>query len=300
MQPASAASDRYGHVSRSLYRAGWFEAARQLARLLPRSVLRALAAALGTLYALLSPAKMRVLRHNLALIVPGAATPALCCRTCRNFARTLADYFYLAGRTKAEAFDLIGEKSGYDYLVTARAPGRGALLLTAHLSFFELGGLMTELGFPTVALSLPEPNAALSRWRADYRRRWAVDTIQVGEDAFAFTAIRHALARGLFVAVLIDRPPSAQGVRVQLPGGTLTCSGGILYLAMLTGCPVVAVAITEQANGQYRLEARPPLSFEGMAPTPENLQIATQRVMDDLAPIIAAHPDQWFQFAPLE
>jgi lauroyl/myristoyl acyltransferase len=204
-------------------------------------------------------------------------------------------------RAVQAAIDLVDERRGFEHLKAAHDAGCGALLLTAHLSFFELGGaVMHEFGYPMVALTNPEPSPALTAWRAAYRARWGVETVEVGPEQWQFVEIVKHLKAGKFVAALFDRPHATQSFAAELPGGRLPCSSGILLLALLAGCPVVPVSVVAKPNRRYRLEALPPITIERRGSPGEMLQHYTQVLVDALRPIITAHPRQWFQFAPLD
>ena len=69
---------------------------------------------------------------------------------------------------------------------------------------------------------------------------------------------------------------------------------------VLGQCPVIPVTVVAKPNRRYRLEALPPITIERSAKSSEMLQRHTQELVDALLPIIAAHPEQWFQFAPLD
>jgi lauroyl/myristoyl acyltransferase len=159
---------------------------------------------------------------------------------------------------------------------------------------------MTDLGFSTVALTVKEPDDSLTRWREEYRKRWGVGTLEVGEDPFALAALRAELSQGKFVVALFDRPVGANPSRVKMPHGDLPCASGILYLALLTECPIVVVAVTEKQNGRYRVEAFEPMNFEKGRANAARVNAAAQQAMDYLAPVIARESSSWFQFAPLE
>jgi KDO2-lipid IV(A) lauroyltransferase len=286
------------HRLEATYRAGWFSVGKAAAALFPRRVLRAFAAWCGKFFAWTHPGHVDVVRRNLALL--GTAGPLNPANVYAEFGRVLADYFYLGSRSLAAASALIEDRIGFEHLRAAHAAGRGALLLTPHLSFFELGGVvMREFDFPMVALTNPEPSAALGRWRADYRRRWGVETVEVGEHELQFMEIAKHLRSGKFVAALFDRPHPSQSFSARVPGGVLPCSSGILLLALVASCPVIPVTVFVKPNGKYRLEALPPITIQRCGTSAEILQRHTQVLVDALLPTIASHPRQWFQFAPL-
>ena len=86
------------------------------------------------------------MRKNLALLGPTSEADAVAVYA--EFGRVLADYFYAGARSVQTAIDLVDERLGFEHLKAAREAGRGALLLTPHLSFFELGSaVMHEFGY---------------------------------------------------------------------------------------------------------------------------------------------------------
>jgi len=280
------------------YRAGWFGLGERMGRALPRSFLRMLGAAWGRIFAWTHPRNVALVRKNLDLL--GGARRPNAVNVYANFGKVLADYFY-AARSVEAAVRLVDEQRGFEHLTAAHAAGRGALLLTPHLSFFELGSaVMHRMGISMVALTNPEPTPELTQWRAAYRARWGVETIEVGGEQWQFVEIVKHLNAGKFVAALFDRPHASQSFSATLPGGLLPCSSGILLLALLGKSPIIPVTVVAKPNRRYRLEALPPISMERTGTSTEMLQRYTQVLVDALLPIIAANAEQWFQFAPLD
>ncbi|MDD4932894.1 MAG: lysophospholipid acyltransferase family protein [Methylacidiphilaceae bacterium] len=288
-------------VSRPLYRSRWFALGVLAARFLPRRVVRGIGAGAALAFAFLRPKHAAVVARNLRRILARPVREADSRRVYGNFGKAIGDYFYLGSRSAACARGLVEERIGYEGLASAHRRGKGALLLTGHLGLFELGGaLLSGFGFPTVILTFPEPDQDLSRWRSTYRRRWGVETLEIGEDAFSFLAVRKELSQGKFVAALVDRPSPTSRVSVRLPHGRLPVSTGILYLAMLEEVPVFVVTVTEKANRRYRVWCSPPLLFSDRGSEENALEAASQQVFALLVPEIQAHWSQWYQFVPLE
>jgi lauroyl/myristoyl acyltransferase len=281
------------------YRAGWFALGERVAGFCPRGLLRAAATCWGKIFAWTHPRNVAVVRQNLALL--GHVRPPDPVEVYAQFGRVLADYFYAGARPLSAAIGLVDERHGFEHFQAARAAGGGALLLTPHLSFFELGSVvMHEHGYAMAALTNPEPTPELTAWRAAYRLRWGVETIEVGAGQLQFMEIVRHLNAGKFVAALFDRPHASQSFSARLPGGVLPCSSGILLLALLARCPVIPVTVVAKPNGRYRLEALPPITIERRGSSAETLQYYTQVLVDALLPTLTAHPEQWFQFAPLQ
>jgi KDO2-lipid IV(A) lauroyltransferase len=283
----------------SFYSASAFGAAAFLARLLPLRVTRAIAAVGGLYYAFTHPAKVRVVRGNLRLL-----NPSLGMKKARQvyaeFGRTLADYFYIGTRSAADAAKIISRITGQEHLHAAHRAGHGALIVTAHLGLFELGGLlMAQSGFPSAALTFPEPSQPLTDWRTAFRRRWNVDTIEIGADNFAFLQIAQRLRQGCFVATLIDRPHPRESIPVQLPNGIAHFSTAILLLAAQCGTPVIPATMVRQSDGSYHAQVFEPLFIKEKGSRTETLELYSQRIADILLPVLRAHPEQWYQFVPL-
>lgn len=300
--PLAQAKDyRERRFYRALYHRRGFEWILLGWRLLGRRGAWFISRALGLFYALAHPETVRAVRDNIALLDPSRATFPGACRLFMNQAENFSTYGRLALRPTADVVDMLGFRQGFEHLQRARERGRGCLLVTGHLGFFELGGLvMAQLGFPMTALTLPEPSTALTRWRAEFRARWGVKTIVVGDHSFSVLDIVRSLREGAFVASLADRPYDGNAVPVDLPHGRIMFSTGPVLLALLAECPIVPVGITRQPDGKYHIEARAfiePVWQDGDRQA--TLTRYTREIAAALVPLFAAYPDQWYHFSPL-
>jgi len=274
-----------------------------LGKWLPRRVAQWAGSTISLLYAHLQPSRVGVVQRNLVLIKARTVTKEEARAVFREFGRTLGDYFHLAERPAATALGLISEHVGWEHFETVRQLGRGGLLLTPHLSFFALGHLAARAsGSEFVAPTKPGTAPALTAWRAAYRARWGVQTVEIGsEDSFVFLDVARHLDAGRFVAALVDRPNSTKTYPVTFPGGATGFSGAILLLAMARGCPVLPVTTARLADGTYRVEAHEPFLPERGERGDSQAAISRycQRLADVFAPVIDRHPSQWFHFVPL-
>ena len=285
--------------SSGLYRAGAFDAAAKLAGVLPLGLTRALATWAGRAYAGTHAARVGIVHRNLRLLDP-SFTKKLAQHLYGEFGKTLADYFYIGTRPPEEASKIIGQIDGMEHLMAARARGKGALIVTAHFGLFELGGLLLgRHGVPCTVLTYPEPSAALTAWRAAFRRRWNTDTLEIGTDEFAFLQVAERLRQGQFVATLIDRPHPTDQTSVTLPNGTAQFSTGILLLAAHGGVPVIPATMVRRKDGAYHAQVFAPMYIEERGSRAETLAHYSQRIADKLVPVLATYPDQWYQFVPL-
>lgn len=276
-----------------------FDLGAGLARFFPLAFLRGVAGLGGRMYALTHPRRVEIVRRNLALL--DASPSANAARhVYAAFGTTLADYFHIGTRPPEEAERLIAQVDGLEHLHAARQLCKGALIVTAHFGLFELGGLLlARHGFDAVVLTYPEPSEALTRWRAAFRARWHAGTLEVGADPFAFLQIAAHLRQGKFIATLIDRPHPTDSTPVSLPHGRAHFSTGILLLAAQTGAPVIPATMVRRADGFYHAQIFAPLFVEPRGSRADTLGFYSQRIADTLAPVLCAHPEQWFQFVPV-
>lgn len=269
-------------------------------RLLGRSGAWVISRVIGLFYAFTHPSTVNSVRSNLALLDPGKATFGAACRVFVNQAENFSSYGRLALLDRPiEVLDLLGEKAGLSLLKRAQREGRGCILVTGHFGFFEIGGLvMAQMGFPVVALTLPEPADGLTEWRADFRARWGVDTLVVGNSSLSAVEIVKHLRDGAFVASLADRPHDGNSVAVALPHGQMHFATGPALLGLLAKCPIIPVTIVRQRDGKYRMNAisyiEPHWLESGKQATIEHY---TREIAKALVPAFVEYPDQWFHFA---
>lgn len=298
---AAIASDATPESYPFFHRRWTYELASLCARVVPRWFIQGFARAMAWLYVRGRPQFNEILADNQALLLGQKPASEEIAKTYTSFAVSLADYYHLGARTKEEAMALVAERIGFEHMKAAYEQGRGALLLTAHFGLFELGGVvMRDVGFPIVALTLPEGSRGLSEWRAAYRLRWGVETLEVGgSDQFSFLEIQRHLAAGKFVAALVDRAHGGQTSLVQFPHGPARFASSILLIALAQRCPIVPVTVTRRADLLYRVEAFEPFYIERRGSTEETLAYYAQRLADVFVPVITRHPEQWYQFVPL-
>ena len=288
---------------KTFYRPGGFELGIWARRRFGRAFSHLVARLLGYGYAVTHPRVLRDIRANIALLDPSQATFANAVRLCVHQALNFREYTELAASEPDEVLEMLGTKTGIAHIENARSLGKGCLFVTGHLGFFELGGLvMSRMGYPITALTLPEPTSQLTEWRAQFRKRWGVETVVVGGDAFSAVEITRLLREGAMVALLCDRPFDSNSVEVDLPHGRIPFSTSPVLLSLLSGAPIVVVSITRQADGKFEIHAEPPILPEwlpeGREATLEHF--TTRMAKDHLIPLFQRRPEQWLHFSRLE
>ncbi len=116
-------------------------------------------------------------------------------------------------------------------------------------------------GFKLLVLTQPEPDPRLTELRQAARARWGVETIVVGEDAFAFIEIVKRLQEGATVALLMDRPAAPTAVTVNLFGRPFSASIAAAELARASGCAILPACIVRTDDG-YEGEIQPEIPYD--------------------------------------
>lgn len=295
-QPGSSAAPG----ASSLYRTGLWRFGQWAACKLPTTAADSLALTLASLYGRLHVRRRRIVLENLLPAVEGdlARANRATRELFRQFGRKLADLWRYEGGLPIE--HLVSHWEGWEHLEAARAKKRGLLLVTPHLGNWELGApLLGQRGIKLLVITQPEPGAGLTELRQNSRARWGIETLVIGENAFAFLEVVRRLEAGAAVALLIDRPPPASATRVQLFGRPFLASKAAAELARATGCSLLPVVVIRQTDG-YQAEALPEIVYDrkALALRPARDEL-TQQVIRIFEPVIRQHLVQWYHFVPI-
>ncbi|MEI9959907.1 MAG: lysophospholipid acyltransferase family protein [Limisphaerales bacterium] len=270
-----------------------------LARFLPASVLYPFAKIFAAIYCQLAAHRREIVIQNL---LPVLRDRKLAMRAARElfaqFAVKLADLWRFESGV---AFDRwTGQWNGWEHFLTAHKRGKGVLLVTPHLGNWEFGGaFLVEHGYKLLVLTQPEPDARLTELRQLSRTRRGVETLVVGEDAFAFVEIIKRLQAGATVALLVDRPPAPTAVEVELFGQPFPASIAAAELARASGCAIVPGYIIRQRDN-HLAHLLPEITYDRAAIGDRAGRIQlTQEILRAFEPAIRQHLTQWFHFVPL-
>lgn len=249
------------------------------------------------MYRLLNPERVRIATENLRPVV-GVAAEATAARLFDRFALKLCDLWrYEAGLPVRDQFR---ELTGWENLEKEVEAGRGVLLITIHLGNWEFGApLLASRGVELLVLTQPEPGEGFTELRQAARAKWGIETLVVGGDPFAFVEIIKRLQAGRTVALLMDRPPEASSVDVELFGRPFAASVAAAELARASGCSLVPAYIPKTGSG-YAAHILPAVPYDRATLNSRPARIAlTAEILRVFEPAIREHPDQWFHFVPI-
>jgi len=298
--PGAADASRLTGQPSSIYQPQLWRAALTLVRWLPASLAEWLGRISVSTYAWLNPRRRLVVEQNLLPWCGNDVSQAqqTARRLFANFGGKLVQLW------RSEAGVTVGENmsrwSGWEILTAAQQSGRGVLLVTPHLGDWELGGYMlARRGVHLLVLTQPEPGAGFTELRQRSRARSGIDTLVVGQDAFAFVEVIKHLQSGAVVALLVDRPVPSTAVTVELCGRPFQASVAAAELARASGCVVLPVYVVHDKQGA-EAHVMPEIVYDRrQLGNREARRQMTQQILRVFEPAIQAHADQWYHFVPV-
>jgi uncharacterized protein len=284
----------------SLYCSALWKLGLIVVRNLPRNVSIKVSRLLGELYWNFAKHRCKIVIQNLLPAVAGDRKVAeqKAHKLLHNFSLKVADLWRFESGLSVD--ELFGEFTGWEHFTNAQAQKRGILLVTPHLGNWEFGGpLLTKRGVQLQVITLAEPGNGFTEMRRASRARWDIETLVIGEDPFAFVEIIRRLEAGATVALLVDRPPPASQVQVELFGRPFAASIAAAELARASGCTVLPVYLPFTGNG-YAAHILPAIPYDRAALRKrEARQQFTQEIIKTFEKPIQEYLEQWYHFVPV-
>lgn len=237
------------------------------ARLPPHAAARALGRGLGRLTHLLASGRRRRALENLALAFPDASVAERRRWARESFENLGAQLVDLLSATRFDAVELCERWSleGWEHLESTGPEGRPALIMGAHLGFWEI--LPSAIGLYEGGMAIvvrPLDNPRLDREIDRLRLRFGGSTIA---KRGAARGMLRALTEGGRASILIDqRPGPGEGVEVPFFGHAALTSPLLARMAQRFELPVLPYFGFPEPGGRYRIVVRPPIPPNGDDP----------------------------------
>ena len=265
-----------------------------LARVLPRAVALGLGRALGGGWGRLDRRHLRIAEDNLAHAFPdwGAARRrGVALGVYRHFGRVLLDILWMARRERETILRQV-DVTGAEHVEAARAAGRGALLVSAHVGNWELHGLAHGWLFGAIGvIARPLDNPALDARLCDVRRRPGNTVIYKQR---ALPQVLRLLRENRAVAILIDQNvQEGDGVFVDFFGRPAATTTVAAALALKTGCALIPSHTELGEDGRYALVYEPPLAWTPSGDRALDVEAITQRLTSAIEAWVRRRPEQW-------
>lgn len=273
---------------------------RLLTIVVPRRCHAPLAFLTGSLFYLLLPRARRGLRRNLQVVTGKTAVERLVLSAFYKFSRNWCDIMLGVGLKGPRLLSLIGRGTGDHPLDEALGAGKGAILISAHLGNWELGGLgLAAKGYPMNVLTFREPDPKVNSQRAQVRRERGINFIYVDRNDHSSAAIIeavNALGRNEVVAILGDRDGASHTMDLDFFDRKVPIPLGACYLALVSGAPVIPVFIPLEGE-RYAAIMEEPIYFSAQRGERDRvIREGAQQIVRVFERYIRAYPDQWYNF----
>lgn len=246
----------------------------------------------------------RHVSHNLDAIFNGYQPPAgrrlLLWRFFQNYGIYIVDFFRLLSMTLEESQSFARLYEGRHHLDEVLARGKGAVLLTAHIGHWEIGGLgLRAMDYPVNVAAIKHNTTFTNELINLMRSRHGIRIIEVEESAYGAIELVKALNRNELVAVLGDRPFSQRSEVTTFFQRQVRLPVGPVLLAMAARAPILPAFSVMEAPGRYRGIIEPPLDLDYGPDRRQALEHNLRQVAAVFEVYIRRYPDQWYIVDPI-
>ena len=262
-----------------------------LSRILPRGAAEALLRFVAVPYGRISGSLKNTrenLRQALSSDIEKRALSRIAEDNLRNFASALCDLCYTERLSESFIREKVATR-GLERLNEALMKDRGAILATAHIGNWELGGMVSSrLGYSVTAVALAHTQKSVD---GAFQKRRLSNDVRVILLGGSMRGCYNVLKKNEVLAMVGDILFGKDGIEAPFLGKTLKFPGGLARLSIATGAPIVpAFFVVESRNPtRYLLEIRQPIqgSTEGEL---------TRAFVEEVETMIRRYPDQWYNF----
>ena len=244
---------------------------------------------------------------NARRLLPPGATEADRVRFGKSVVRNFVSFVFDVARSRRmklpQLLKRIEAVEGHENYAAARAPRRGAIVVTAHMGSFEAGlAALLEQEKDGRRIHVVFRRDTMRRFedlRSELRRNLGIAeaALDDGEGWSVWVRLRDALRNDEVVVLQGDRVmPGQKGQAVPFLGGHVMLPSGPIKLALASGSPIVPVFSVRTRRGKVRLFVEEPILVspdDGPAPGTGGVHPALLRLAALIEKYVKAHPDQW-------
>lgn len=215
-----------------------------------------------------------------------------------NFACYWVDLFRFAQLPPERALALLDRRVGDEHLFAALEAGKGAILMTAHLGNWELGGvLLKPLGVDLSVVYVRDQFEDVEACRALLRRATGVGEIPIRpQETLSSLPVLRALRDNRLVALQGDRDFNDKGVPVEFFGQPVPFPTGPFHLALLTGAPLLPSFIVYTTGQRFTIEVGEPIRLEPTGDRQADVARGLEQWVRVLEAAVRRWPTQWYTF----
>jgi len=270
----------------------------KVAGILPRRIARGCGAAAAAFFFLAMPRIRKVADFNLQIAFPKTSDEERK-QIVRGMVRQIG---WMAGeltqfpryaRWPVEKMQEFVQLDGIENFLAGQRAGKGVLVLTGHMSAWELAPFaQARFGYPLHFLAREVENKRVDALVNSYRM--LSGNIPIEKNQSARTVLK-VLSEGGTVGVLADQNTILQeGIFVDFFGVPACTTTGIARLALHTGAAVVpGYILWDESLGKYRLNFDQPVELACTGDLESDIRENTARFTRVIEECIRRHPEQW-------
>ena len=207
----------------------------------------------------------------------------------RDLGRNFADFMISQSLNTKEELAKLVTIDGEEHVVNALAKGKGVIIVTCHLSVFELILTYGARRYPSFAVGARLDDKRMNDMLMKDRTRLGATIIYKGE---ANMQLFRALKKGGLLGLLIDQDTSVKSVHVDFFGRPAATPMGAALLAQKTGSPVVVAAV--QRIGKYQhITVTPEIEIAQTGDLEADIKTNTQAFTSEIETFVRQTPTQW-------
>mgnify|MGYP001055933779 FL=1 len=216
-----------------------------------------------------------------------------------HHSRSWIDLLRFSASPPTNLDEIVPVRVGTEHLLAAREAGRGAILLTAHVGNFEIGGFfLGAIGLKVAVVYLQDPSPVVERDRKAARDRLGIRSLPMTSE-FSAVKILRSLEEGYFVAIQGDRDYSGTGRKLPFLGRDVSFPVGPFRIAAAAGVPLLPVFVLREKDGTYRTAVEAPIRVEAASrgERDEAERAAMTAFVSILGRTVRAYGEQWYMFS---
>jgi KDO2-lipid IV(A) lauroyltransferase len=217
----------------------------------------------------------------------------------RNYAMTLVDFLRFPHMSYKEIDRVVVASKAIEHLEEARSPGKGLIIVTAHIGNWDLAGALTgHLGLPMHAVADRFEPQRMDDLINGARKKHGINvlSLETGSLKQMFTALK----RNEIVLLMFDRPEEPEdGVQVEFFGETAYLPPGPAAIAIRTGAALaLGYALRDPGGRTFTGYFEDPIEYKHLLTGDKeaDIQRVTQEIVNRFEPVIRRHPEQWYMF----